>query len=303
MKTKTITTVVVERNGKFLLLKRARNDTFPGLWEFPSGKVEGEESLEECAKRELREEAGLEARGLSYRGKRERINRDVITLVHYFHAKSFSGTPKISGEHSELGWFSTKEIMRMGRLDVGADPSANSEGKVGTDVLHFFTIESGLLQTTLCLPVDFRKKRILLGMKKQGFGQGKWNGFGGKIEPGESPEKAVIRELWEETGLHAKKVRKVAEHVFLFPHVPMEKKWDQLVHIFLAEEWQGKPEEGREMKPEWFSFEGIPFRKMWQDDSHWLPLVLKGKKLRGRFVFGKDNESIKSAELKDVEGL
>jgi 8-oxo-dGTP diphosphatase len=160
-----------------------------------------------------------------------------------------------------------------------------------------------MIHTTLCIPVDFQGRRILLGMKKQGFGQGKWNGFGGKIEPGESPEKAAVRELWEETGLHAMKVRKVAEHIFLFPHTPMEEKWDNCVHIFLAEEWEGEPEESGEMKPEWFPFSEIPFKSMWQDDSHWLPLVLKGKKVKGRFVFGEDNNSIKSVELKEVEGF
>ena len=107
-------------------------------------------------------------------------------------------------------------------------------------------------------------------MKKQGFGEGKWNGFGGKVEPGENPEQAAVRELWEETGIHAKKVRKFAEHVFLFPHVPAEKKWDNVVHIFLAEEWEGEPKESNEMRPEWFPFSEIPFKRMWQDDSHWL---------------------------------
>lgn len=303
MKRKTITTVVVERDGKFLLLKRARNDTFPGLWEFPSGKVEGRESLEECARRELLEETGMEAKGMSYKGKRERTNADVITLVHYFYTKSFTGIPKISEEHSNSGWFSGKEILGMGRLAAGADSRMDSEGKIGTDAVHYFDIESSLVKTVLSLPVDFQGKRILLGMKKQGFGEGKFNGFGGKIEPGESPENAAARELWEETGLRSRKIRKVAEHVFLFPHVPLEKKWDNLMHVFLIEKWEGEPKESREMRPEWFFFSEIPFKRMWQDDSHWLPLVLKGKKLRGKFVFGEDNNLLKSAELKEVEGF
>ena len=160
-----------------------------------------------------------------------------------------------------------------------------------------------MIHTTLCIPVDFSRRRILLGMKKKGFGEGKWNGFGGKIEPGESPEKAAMRELWEEAGMHAKKVRKVAEHVFLFPHVPVEKKWDNVMHVFLAEEWEGEPQESDEMRPEWFPFAKIPFGKMWQDDSRWLPLVLKGKKVKGRFVFAKDNDSLKSMEMEEATGL
>ena len=44
-------------------------------------------------------------------------------------------------------------------------------------------------------------QRMLLGMKKRGFGMGKWNGFGGKVEPDETVEAAARRELEEEAGL------------------------------------------------------------------------------------------------------
>ena len=57
--------------------------------------------------------------------------------------------------------------------------------------------------TTLCFPVD-TKGRILLGRKKRGFGVSKWNGFGGKIEPGETFRQCAVRELQEETGLQTK---------------------------------------------------------------------------------------------------
>ena len=39
---------------------------------------------------------------------------------------------------------------------------------------------------------------MLLGMKKRGFGTGKWNGFGGKVEVGETVADAAQRELEEE---------------------------------------------------------------------------------------------------------
>ncbi|MCX6814517.1 MAG: NUDIX domain-containing protein [Candidatus Aenigmarchaeota archaeon] len=300
---KTITAIVIEKAGKFLLLKRSKHDTFPGLWEFPSGKIEPGENMEESARRELKEETGLQSKSVMYEGKRERKNKDTVTLVHYFSAKSFTGTVKISEEHSGFGWFALEEILVMRRLAAGASPDADSEGKVGMDVLHYFSLGSELLQTTLCLPVDFSNKKIMLGMKKRGFGAGKWNGFGGKVHDGESPEQAAKRELGEEIGIKAGPLEKVCEFVFLFPHVPLEKKWDQLVHVFLAREWKGNPEETKEMKPEWFAFGEIPYSKMWQDDSHWLPLVLKGKKIKARFVFDKDSETIKGMKLKQTKRL
>jgi 8-oxo-dGTP diphosphatase/2-hydroxy-dATP diphosphatase len=43
------------------------------------------------------------------------------------------------------------------------------------------------------LVLVLKKCGILLGLKKRGFGEGKWNGFGGKIESGESVIQAAIR--------------------------------------------------------------------------------------------------------------
>lgn len=49
---------------------------------------------------------------------------------------------------------------------------------------------------TLVLPN--RGRQYLLGLKKRGFGEGKYNGFGGKVEQGETIRQAAIRELQEE---------------------------------------------------------------------------------------------------------
>ena len=43
-------------------------------------------------------------------------------------------------------------------------------------------------------------EKVLLGMKKRGFGEGKWNGFGGKVEAGETIIEAAAREVKEECG-------------------------------------------------------------------------------------------------------
>ncbi len=45
------------------------------------------------------------------------------------------------------------------------------------------------------------ENRVLLGMKKRGFGMGKWNGFGGKVDPGETLLAAALREMQEESGV------------------------------------------------------------------------------------------------------
>ncbi len=56
-----VTAAVIEREGKILVARRKKGDRMEGLWEFPGGKLEGSESPEECLKRELHEEFGIEA--------------------------------------------------------------------------------------------------------------------------------------------------------------------------------------------------------------------------------------------------
>jgi 8-oxo-dGTP pyrophosphatase MutT (NUDIX family) len=153
---------------------------------------------------------------------------------------------------------------------------------------------------TLCILIDENSKKILLGMKKRGFGEGKFNGFGGKPKEEEKIEDTAIRELYEEAGVKVTKeeLGKVGKLNFTFSEKP---EWNQVVHLFIAKIWDGEPKESEEMRPEWFDFKQIPFEKMWQDDKHWLPLVLEGKKLDADFTFGQDNETIKKYDIREVK--
>ena len=149
---------------------------------------------------------------------------------------------------------------------------------------------------TLCFLVKESEKEILLGMKKRGFGQGKYNGFGGKIGDNETREKAAVRELYEETGVKVEPqhLTKAAELNFVFLGKP---EWNQTVYVFLAKEWTGMPTESEEMTAAWMKYQDIPYQQMWKDDVYWLPRVLQGLKLNGKFVFKEDNESIAEYEL------
>ncbi len=126
---------------------------------------------------------------------------------------------------------------------------------------------------------------ICLAMKKGGFGEGRYNGVGGKLEAGETIEQAAVRETREEIGVGIKDLKKCARLVFENPHKP---DWDQVVHVYLVESWEGEPSESIEMKPEWFAVKNIPYSAMWPDDAHWLPEVLNGKFISGSFIFNKE---------------
>ena len=101
----------------------------------------------------------------------------------------------------------------------------------------------------LTLSLILKDNKILLGMKKRGFGQGRWNGFGGKVIEGETIEEAAKRELKEEVGILAKKLERRGILRFTFDNSPNELLE---VHVFLVSEFEGKPLESEEMKPQWF---------------------------------------------------
>jgi len=122
-------------------------------------------------------------------------------------------------------------------------------------------------------------------MKKRGFGVGNWNGTGGKIETGESIEDGAKREAKEEFGVELKILENMGETMFIF-----KDGLEIHCHIFVCKDWNGEPTEGEEMAPKWFNIEDIPFESMWVDDPFWLPLVIKDKQIKGKFVFGDNNE-------------
>lgn len=139
---------------------------------------------------------------------------------------------------------------------------------------------------TLC--IIEKGNQVLLGMKKKGFGEGWWNGFGGKVEEGEEIEEAAIRETQEEVGIKINKLEKRGTILFHFKGDP-----DPIeMHIFAVIDFKGKPIESEEMKPRWFDKKDIPYDKMWPADREWLPIYLEGKYFEGEVHFTPDKEVI-----------
>jgi 8-oxo-dGTP diphosphatase / 2-hydroxy-dATP diphosphatase len=153
---------------------------------------------------------------------------------------------------------------------------------------------------TLTLLFLRRENQVLLAMKLRGFGAGRWNGVGGKLEPGESIEQAMIRETKEEIGIEPRNYEKVGELHFdeYFKGEPTLMN----VHVFTATDWQGTPAASEEMAPKWFNVKQIPYDDMWPDDTYWLPQVLDGKKLTADFVLD-EQDSITSSDVHIVDNL
>lgn len=137
------------------------------------------------------------------------------------------------------------------------------------------------IETTLCLLE--KDQQILLGLKKRGFGEGKYNGVGGKLEPGETKEEALLREVREEIGINLLKYdyRGKIEFIELY----QGNKTNLIFYLYTATSWEGDIIETEEIKPYWFNKESIPYAKMFNDDKFWLPYILKGHNINAFFEF------------------
>jgi len=128
-----------------------------------------------------------------------------------------------------------------------------------------------------------RDGRILLIEKHRGLGRGKVNGPGGRLEPGETPRAAAIREVEEEIRVRPTGIHPAGELRFQFVD-----GYSIHVYVFRADGFVGDPEPTVEATPLWAEVESIPYERMWEDDAVWLPLLLREQPFSGRFVFDGD---------------
>jgi 8-oxo-dGTP diphosphatase / 2-hydroxy-dATP diphosphatase len=155
----------------------------------------------------------------------------------------------------------------------------------------------------LTLSIPLRGDEVLLGMKKRGFGAGRWNGFGGKVED-ESIKEAAIRELFEEVSLTTTVVEEIGILAFSFEKDPVTLE----THVFRVLEFEGEPTETDEMSPKWWRRDQIPYGSMWPDDVYWFPYLLNNRLFRGSFHFDKPSSAdytsnILSQSLEEVPAL
>jgi len=150
--------------------------------------------------------------------------------------------------------------------------------------------------STLCLLQ--KDNQLLLGYKKRGLGQGRWNGFGGKVNNGETIEQAARRELLEEANLAADRLEKFGVINFVFQHNSELHE----VHIYRVISYIGEITESEEMKPQWFDINNLPYDQMWPDDQIWYDYFFAGKKFRGEFTF-KDFDNILEHKIWETDIL
>jgi 8-oxo-dGTP diphosphatase len=142
---------------------------------------------------------------------------------------------------------------------------------------------------TLCYLKQNNKTLMLHRVKKENdMHEGKWNGLGGKFEPGETPEECVIREIEEESGL--KIVNPTLHGWISFPAFDDIKDW--FVFLFSATEFSGELIESDEGNLEWIRDEKITSLNLWEGDKIFMDWINKEKFFSAKFIY--KNKKLKS---------
>lgn len=111
---------------------------------------------------------------------------------------------------------------------------------------------------------------------------GKWNAPGGKIEPGESPEECVIREVLEETALTVKEPR--MRGILTFPAFDKEEDW--YVYVFTADEFSGSLQETcDEGDLFWIEDHDLMKLPLWDGDRIFMKWLDGSRFFSGKFVY------------------
>ncbi len=135
---------------------------------------------------------------------------------------------------------------------------------------------------TLCyLKRDGKTLMLHRIKKKEDVHEGKWNGVGGKLEPGESPEECAIREIAEETGLVAR--NPLLAGILTFPLFARGEDW--YVFVYVVRDFAGNQIESEEGVLKWIPDDELAALNLWEGDYLFLPAIQEGRFFSGKFSY------------------
>lgn len=139
-----------------------------------------------------------------------------------------------------------------------------------------------MVVATLCYVKKNRETLMIHRVKKvNDTHQGKWNGLGGKCNPGESPEECVVREVEEESGLRIS--NPLLKGVITFPE--FDRLGDWYVFVFVASEFSGSIIDSPEGNLRWIPDKQLFDLNLWEGDRYFIPLLEGEKFFSAKFVY------------------
>ena len=129
-----------------------------------------------------------------------------------------------------------------------------------------------MLKTTLCYyERDGRTLMLHRVKKKNDVNHDKWIGIGGKLEPGETPQACMLREIAEETGLTLTKWAYRGVVTFI------SEDWTEEMHLFSATEAEGTLRACDEGELKWVETGELTHLPIWEGDKVFLRLLAMGQ--------------------------
>lgn len=117
--------------------------------------------------------------------------------------------------------------------------------------------------------------------KKNDMHAGKWNGLGGKLEPGETPEECARREIWEESGLMVKSLN--LKGMITFPGFSNEEDW--YTFLFVINDFDGELIDSPEGHLQWIQDDKLLALNLWPGDRIFIPWLDESGFFSGKFVY------------------
>jgi 8-oxo-dGTP pyrophosphatase MutT (NUDIX family) len=141
---------------------------------------------------------------------------------------------------------------------------------------------------------------FLLIKSDDGINKGKWNAPSGEVQKGESPAKAAMRHVFQQTGLY---VSKVTSHGTIRLFLNGKNEFNYLMHVFSTKLFSGDLKPNIKGEAKWFNAPDLPYYEMWADDKYWVNLVLQGKEFDADFFFDEKNEKITKYRIKERQKI
>lgn len=139
-----------------------------------------------------------------------------------------------------------------------------------------------MIVATLCyLKQNGQTLFLYRNKRKSDFHYGKYNGLGGKLKQGESPEDCVIREVFEESGFIIRDP--ILKGVITFPLFDTKNDW--LVFIYTTDKFEGVKLESEEGELLWIADEQILELNLWQGDRVFLPWLKDSRFFTAKFIY------------------
>ena len=136
---------------------------------------------------------------------------------------------------------------------------------------------------------------MLRNKKKNDLNDAKWIGVGGHIEPGESKEDTLLREVKEETGLILTDFSYRGELLFI------NNDYEEIIYLFTSDSFTGELIQCDEGELRWINKDKILNLNLWEGDRAFLPQLINGNKEIRMTLLYNNKELVKIIDGGDID--